>query len=101
MNLPEPDHVRELRSVLQRFVLEKAPREKRREWDRTHTFPRDLFRQLATDGFARARVDGETGRERFVFIATSDLEGQWMPARSKNCFTTSHCWTVKCAMLRA
>ena len=40
---PEPAHVAELRSILQRFIADKAPREKRREWDRTHTFPRDLF----------------------------------------------------------
>jgi len=48
--MTEPEHVTALRAILQRFVLEKAPREKRREWDRTHTFPRDLFRELADLG---------------------------------------------------
>jgi hypothetical protein len=49
MTLPaEPSHVAELRRTLQRFIADKAPREKRREWDRTHSFPRDLFRELAS-----------------------------------------------------
>ena len=46
--LPEPDHVSELRRQLRRFVAEKAPREKRRAWDKAHDWPRDLFRELAT-----------------------------------------------------
>lgn len=62
MTLPaEPEHVIALRAILQRFVLEKAPREKRREWDRTHTFPRDLFRQLADIGLCGLTIPDEYG----------------------------------------
>ena len=62
MTLPtEPEHVTALRAILQRFVLEKAPREKRREWDRTHTFPRDLFRQLADIGLCGLTIPDEYG----------------------------------------
>jgi len=62
MSLPlESDHIRELRAQLRRFVADKAPREKRREWDRTHTFPRDLFRQLADLGLCGLTVPEEYG----------------------------------------
>lgn len=62
MSLPaEPEHVTALRAILQRFVLEKAPREKRREWDRTHTFPRDLFRELADLGLCGLTIPEEYG----------------------------------------
>lgn len=57
----EPDHVRQLRAQLQRFVTEKAPREKRREWDRTHTFPRDLYAELAAMGLCGLTVPEEYG----------------------------------------
>ena len=48
--LPEPGYITQIRSQLRRFVLEKTPREKRREWDRAHTFPRDLYQELAEMG---------------------------------------------------
>lgn len=57
----EPSHVTELRRQLQRFVTEKAPREKRREWDRTHTFPRDLYAELAGMGLCGLTVPEEYG----------------------------------------
>jgi alkylation response protein AidB-like acyl-CoA dehydrogenase len=57
----EPSHVTELRRQLQRFVTEKAPREKRREWDRTHTFPRDLYAELAAMGLCGLTVPEEYG----------------------------------------
>ena len=47
---PEAEHVAEIRRQLQRFVEAKAPREKRRQWDREHTWPRDLFAELADMG---------------------------------------------------
>jgi alkylation response protein AidB-like acyl-CoA dehydrogenase len=59
--MSEPDHVRELRRQLQRFVTEKAPREKRREWDRTHSFPRDLYAELAAMGLCGLTVPEEYG----------------------------------------
>ena len=51
----------DLRRTLRRFVTEKAPREKRREWDRTHTWPRDLFRELADMGLCGLTIAEEHG----------------------------------------
>ena len=50
-----------LRDQLRRFVAEKAPREKRRLWDRTHTWPRDLFRELADMGVCGLTIAEEHG----------------------------------------
>ncbi len=58
---PEPDHITELRHQLRRFVEAKAPREKRQLWDRTHTWPRDLFAELAAMGICGLTVDEEFG----------------------------------------
>ena len=55
------DHLPQLRDQLRRFVAEKAPREKRREWDRTHTWPRDLFRELADMGLCGLTIAEEHG----------------------------------------
>lgn len=59
--MTEPDHVMALRDQLRRFVAEKAPREKRREWDRTHSWPRDLFAELATLGLCGLTIEEEHG----------------------------------------
>ena len=70
--IAEPEHVTALRSILQRFIAEKAPREKRREWDRTHTFPRDLFRELADLGLCGLTVPeayGGTGPDIIAAVA--------------------------------
>ena len=58
---PEPDHITELRHHLRRFVDAKAPREKRQLWDRTHTWPRDLFAELAAMGICGLTVEEEYG----------------------------------------
>jgi alkylation response protein AidB-like acyl-CoA dehydrogenase len=58
---PEPDHITELRHQLRRFVEAKAPREKRQHWDRTHTWPRDLFAELAAMGICGLTVEEEFG----------------------------------------
>jgi alkylation response protein AidB-like acyl-CoA dehydrogenase len=59
--MEEADHIVELRRQLARFVAEKEPREKRREWDRSHTFPRDLFAELAAMGLCGLTVPEEYG----------------------------------------
>lgn len=59
--MKDADHVTEIRRQLRRFVAEKAPREKRREWDRNHTWPRDLFRELADMGLCGLTVPEEYG----------------------------------------
>lgn len=57
----EPDHIRALRDQLKRFVAEKAPREKRRLWDKTHAWPRDLYAELAGLGLMGLTVPEEFG----------------------------------------
>jgi alkylation response protein AidB-like acyl-CoA dehydrogenase len=59
--LPEPEHVTTLRDQLRRFVAEKAPREKRRGWDRAHDWPRDLFGELAQMGLCGLTIPEEYG----------------------------------------
>ena len=59
--MDEPGHVVELRRQLRRFVEEKAPREKRRAWDRAHSWPRDLFAELAAMGLCGLTVPEEHG----------------------------------------
>ncbi|MDZ7670982.1 MAG: acyl-CoA dehydrogenase family protein [Gammaproteobacteria bacterium] len=68
----EPDHITELRRQLRRFVEEHAPREKRRQWDRQHTFPRDLYRQLADMGLMGLTIDeayGGAGQDIVAAVA--------------------------------
>lgn len=68
----EPDHITELRRQLRRFVEENAPREKRRQWDREHTFPRDLYRQLADMGLMGLTIDeayGGAGQDIVAAVA--------------------------------
>ena len=70
--LPEPDHVAALRTQLRRFVKEKVPREKRRQWDKAHTWPRDLFRELADMGLCALTVaeeDGGAGQDIVAAVA--------------------------------
>lgn len=57
----EPDHITEIRRQLQRFVTEHAPREKRREWDRNSTWPRETFQKLAEMGLIGLTIPEEYG----------------------------------------
>ncbi len=59
--LPEPEHVTALRNQLRRFVAEKAPRERRRAWDKAHDWPRDLFRELSGMGLCGLTIAEEHG----------------------------------------
>ncbi len=59
--IDEPEHVGMLRDTLKRFVEEKAPREKRREWDKAHQFPRDVFAELAKLGICGLTIPEENG----------------------------------------
>jgi alkylation response protein AidB-like acyl-CoA dehydrogenase len=58
---PEPDHVTELRRQLSRWVADKMPREKRREWDKAHTWDRSLFKELAAMGLIGLTIPEEFG----------------------------------------
>nr|MCH9752085.1 acyl-CoA/acyl-ACP dehydrogenase [Alphaproteobacteria bacterium] len=57
----EPDHVSEIRRQLQRFVTEHAPRDKRREWDRNSTWPREVFKSIAEMGLIGLTIPEEYG----------------------------------------
>ena len=58
---PEAEHIGEVRRQLRRFLERNVPREKRRQWDREHTWPRELFAQLADLGLLGLTVPEEYG----------------------------------------
>ncbi len=57
----EPSHISALRDQLKRFVAQKAPRDKRRAWDKAHSWPRDLYEELAGLGLMGLTVPEEYG----------------------------------------
>ncbi len=57
----EPGHVTEIRRQLARWVAEKMPREKRREWDREATWDRKLFTEIAQMGLIGLTIPAEHG----------------------------------------
>ena len=56
-----PDHITEIRRQLQRYVAEHCPRDKRREWDKTSTWPRDVFKGIADMGLIGLTIPEEYG----------------------------------------
>lgn len=80
---PEPGHVSELRRQLRRFVAEKAPREQRLAWDRDHTWPRDVFAELAALGICGLTIDvehGGLGQDILAAVAVIDELSRVGPA---------------------
>lgn len=66
MDFTEPDHVRQLRDTLERFVAREMPRAAAARWDRDHHFPRDVFDKLAQLGVLSLTVPeayGGAGRD--------------------------------------
>ena len=57
----EPEHIAQLRETLRRFVAAELPPELRRQWDREHRFPRDVFAKLAQLGVCGLTVDESHG----------------------------------------
>jgi len=57
----EPEALSQLRQQLRRFIAQKAPRERRRQWDREHDWPRDLFGELAAMGVCGLTVEEAYG----------------------------------------
>ncbi|VVE89840.1 acyl-CoA dehydrogenase family protein [Pandoraea bronchicola] len=47
MDFTESDDIRALRDTLRRFVEKEMPRDRVAQWDKTNTFPRDVFDKLA------------------------------------------------------
>ena len=66
MDFTEPDHVRQLRDTLERFVAKEMPRAAAARWDRDNHFPRDVFDKLAQLGVLSLTVPeayGGAGRD--------------------------------------
>ncbi|MEE3325966.1 MAG: acyl-CoA dehydrogenase family protein [Myxococcota bacterium] len=57
----EPEHVLELRRMLQQFVAEEMPSEKVQQWDKEHRFPPELFAKLAETGVCGITIAPEFG----------------------------------------
>jgi alkylation response protein AidB-like acyl-CoA dehydrogenase len=71
----EPDHIGQLRETVRRFVADHAPRDKRLLWDKTHTWPRDIFAKLAGLGVCGLTVDeahGGLGQDLVGAVAVID-----------------------------
>jgi acyl-CoA dehydrogenase len=71
MNFAEPEHIRQLRDVLEKFIEVEMPRSAAAEWDKYNHFPRDVFDKLAALGILGLTVGeeyGGSGRDIFATI---------------------------------
>ena len=87
----EPDHITALRAQLRRFVAEKAPREKRRLWDQTHSWPRDLYEELAAMGLMGLTVPEEHGGAGVDIVAAVAVIEELARAGAFLCGPYIHC----------
>jgi len=68
----EPEHIRQLRDTIRRFVAAEMPPSLRRSLDREHRFPPELFRKLADLGVCGLTIDevyGGLGRDLVAAVA--------------------------------
>jgi alkylation response protein AidB-like acyl-CoA dehydrogenase len=65
----EPDPIRQLRETLRRFVANEMPPELRRQLDKEHRFPPELFRKLADLGVCGLTIDEEYGGQGRDLVA--------------------------------
>jgi alkylation response protein AidB-like acyl-CoA dehydrogenase len=70
MSFNEPDHIRQLRDSLGRFVEREMPRDAAAQWDKANHFPRDVFRKLASLGVLGLTVPEEYGGVGRDILAT-------------------------------
>lgn len=71
----EPEHVTEIRRQLSRWVAEKMPREKRREWDKAATWDRGLFKELAEMGLIGLTIpEAYGGQGEDIYAAAAVIE---------------------------
>lgn len=70
MNFTEPDHVRQLRDSLERFVDKEMPRGAAAQWDKANHFPREVFDKLAGLGVLGLTVPEEYGGAGRDILAT-------------------------------
>ena len=71
----EPEHIVLLRDTLRRFIADKSPRERVRQWEREHHFPPDVFAELAelgVLGLTFGEEYGGAGRDVVAAIAVID-----------------------------
>ena len=71
----EPEHIVLLRDTLRRFIADKSPRAKAREWERAHHFPPDVFAELAelgVLGLTFGEEYGGAGRDVVAALAVID-----------------------------
>lgn len=61
MDFTEPDHIRQLRDTLERFVAKEMPRSATATWDKNNHFPREVFDKLALLGVLGLTVPEEYG----------------------------------------
>ena len=61
MDFTEPEHIRQLRDTLERFVEKEMPRSAAAHWDKTNHFPREVFDKLAKLGVMGLTVPQEFG----------------------------------------
>ena len=79
----EADHILEIRRQVQRFVADQMPRPKRQQWDREHTWPRDLFQQIAEMGLIGLTIPeqhGGAGQDLWAAVAVIEELCQAGPA---------------------
>ena len=65
----EPDPIRQLRETLRRFVENELPPDLRRQLDREHRFPPELFRKLADLGVCGLTIDEQYGGQGVDLVA--------------------------------
>lgn len=65
----EPDPIRQLRETLRRFVEDELPPGLRRQLDREHRFPPELFRKLADLGVCGLTIDEQYGGQGVDLVA--------------------------------
>ena len=65
----EPDPIRQLRETLRRFVKDELPPDLRRQLDREHRFPPELFRKLADLGVCGLTIDEQYGGQGVDLVA--------------------------------
>ena len=70
MNFEEPDHIRQLRDTLRRFVENEMPRSAAQQWDKENYFPRDVFDKLAELGVMGLTIPEEYGGFGRDIVAT-------------------------------
>ena len=73
----EPDHITEIRRQLQRYVAEHAPRDKRRDWDRKATWPRDAFKGIAEMGLIGLTIPEAYGGMGQDIVAARSRDVGW------------------------